>query len=457
MKISPLEKFRFCDKKIGFLGLGVSNLALISLMPRDAKIIIRSEKKIDSRLLPYRFSELELREGRGAFSRPEEHTLFLSPSVRRDRAELVPFKQAGVKFSSDAEVFFSDVASPVFAVSGSDGKSTTATIVSLLLTDKFKNPALIGNIGEAMTPSLNKRHDAYAVELSSFMLSYLRINALRAAITNITPNHLDWHRSFAEYRDTKLSLLKTAHERIICADDDVLESFLTRNEAFAVTCSRMSYRDMKRKYAAAVYYSRDDEFIYRDSVPILPIKKIRIPYSHNVDNFMTAIAMCDGYVSRERIAKVAESFTGLPHRAELFFSYGGVDFYDSSIDSTPARCANTLSALKRRCIVILGGRGKGLSYEPLGEALKKYATFAIVTGENAEEIASSIKGSCAFTVISDFTEAIRAATEMAKDGDSVILSPASTSFDKFKDYKERGKKFKDIITEIYSKRDKNLE
>ena len=191
MKMSPLENFRSCDKKIGFLGLGVSNLALLSLMPRDAEIIIRSEKKIDRGLLPSDFSRLELREGKEALTVPEEHTLFLSPSVRRDRAELIPFKQVGVKFSSDAEVFFSSVSTPIFAVSGSDGKSTTATIVSLLLSDKFKNPGLVGNIGKAMTPSLLEGHDAYAVELSSFMLSYLRINASRAALTNITPNHLD--------------------------------------------------------------------------------------------------------------------------------------------------------------------------------------------------------------------------------------------------------------------------
>lgn len=455
--MSPLENFRSCDKKIGFLGLGVSNLALLSLMPRDAEIIIRSEKKIDRGLLPSDFSRLELREGKEALTVPEEHTLFLSPSVRRDRAELIPFKQVGVKFSSDAEVFFSSVSTPIFAVSGSDGKSTTATIVSLLLSDKFKNPGLVGNIGKAMTPSLLEGHDAYAVELSSFMLSYLRINASRAALTNITPNHLDWHRSFAEYRDAKLSLLKTARERVISADDEISESFLIRNGAFAVISSRMRYRDMKRRYAAAVYYSRDDRFIYRDSEPILAIRDIRVPYDHNINNFITAIAMCDGYVSRERIAEVAESFEGLSHRAERFFSYGGVDFYDSSIDSTPARCASTLSALERRCVVILGGRGKGLSYEPLCEALRKYAVHAIITGENEEEIASSIKDSCGFTVISDFTEATRAAAGMAKAGEAVILCPASTSFDKFKDYKERGKKFRDIITEIYSKKDENLE
>lgn len=202
-------------KKIGFFGLGKSNLDLLQTLPLErCEIILRSEGKIDRGTLPRKLLLPKILDGERAFLDIREDVLFLSPSVRRDRRELSDAVARGVVFSSDAELFFENARAPIYAVTGSDGKSTTATLAEKLLL-KNRNALLVGNIGQPMFSSLSRNADCYVAELSSFMLSYITPKVRRAAITNITPNHLDWHSSFEEYKSVKLGIFREAEEKIL--------------------------------------------------------------------------------------------------------------------------------------------------------------------------------------------------------------------------------------------------
>lgn len=432
-------------RKIGFLGLGRSNLSLLGCLPLSGvKIALRSDGKIDRSKIPTYIGNPEIYEGKSALLGIDEDVLILSPSVRRDRPELLLARERGVVFSSDAELFFSQARGDIFAVTGSDGKSTVTAMCGELLRQKRSNLAVIGNIGVPMLPEITPCR-TYVTEISSFCLTYLNAKIRRGAVTNITPNHLNWHESFAEYRDSKLSLLTMADEGVISFDDGELRKAFTGREIFGVTSDRLHLGELKKLCRAEVYITRDENFIYRNGEVLLPVSCIRRREGHNVKNLMTAIALCDGYADSADALRVASEFSGLAHRAQVVASQDGVDYIDSSIDTTPSRTAMTLESLGRSAIIILGGRGKGLGYEALLPALKKYVRYAIVTGEDREKIAETAGGQIKTEVIADFAEAVQRACLLARRGDAVLLSPAATSYDAFSSFEERGLAFEKIV------------
>jgi UDP-N-acetylmuramoylalanine--D-glutamate ligase len=296
-----------------------------------------------------------------------------------------------------------------------------------------------------MLPSLEDPKEAYVTELSSFMLSYGKYRFFRGAVTNVSENHLNWHKDFSEYISAKLSVFRRAEETVLNADDNISAEFFKDASPFATLSSVFSYKELKKLYRSQVFYTAEEGFIRRCGDPIMAISDLKRKERHNLSNFLTALALTDGYVSRERIREVGEGFSGLAHRAELFLSLSGMDFIDSSIDSTPKRTAVTLESLARRVIVILGGRGKNLSYEPLKAPLSKWANLAIICGENGDEIEYAIRGCCKTLRATDPEEGARLALGLMKEGDTLLLSPASTSFDRYKSFEERGEKFKDTI------------
>lgn len=425
---------------VGFFGLGRSNVSLISCLPLDkCRITLRSDRRIDENDLPTGVRIGRILCGEDAARDIDEDVLFFSPSVRRDRAEFAEAKARGVIFSSDAELFFEEVKEPVYAITGSDGKSTTTTLTHLLLKAEGKRSRPVGNIGEPMVKNLSSNAECFVSELSSFMLEYLTPKAKAACITNITQNHLDWHRSFENYRKAKLNVAKMA-ERMVVFDDlsDIVK-------AQSIVSTRQSYKDLRRICAAKTYITVEGGYVCRNGERLLKVKNIRRREEHNIKNLMLAIAMTDGEVGLEAIDRVAGEFSGLPHRCELFFSRGGVDFIDSSIDSTPARTVQTLRSLDRPVIIILGGRGKGLEYNELIPALKKYARGAVIVGENAREIYGIVENCVRAEIVSSFDEAIIRGAELARSVGTLLLSPASTSYDFFRNFEERGDRFREII------------
>ncbi len=435
-------------RRVGFFGLGRSTLGVKEYLDSTyggLNYTLRCDREITAdegcgfgRVLC----------GDRAYSEPYEDVVFVTPAVRRDRDGLMRMKRCGVILSSDAELCIELAKIPIFAVSGSDGKSTTVALASRII-----DAPAIGNIGVAMSPILLKNDVRCSVaELSSFQLLWHRPRVKRAVITNISPNHLDWHRSYGEYISAKENLLKNAEERAFNLDCDVSRELLLRYPADVVYSTKQSAKEMIKAAKAEVYVGLNGDYIEVNGVKILHTGAIQLKTKHNIANLVCAIALTHGYADSEQILRVASEFRGLAHRCEKVGDHGGVCYLDSSIDSTPKRTATTLSALSGEWIVILGGRSKGLDYRELIEPLRVRARLAVLTGEcgrDIEQILCEAGIKCVYEP--DFRTAVELAASSARPGEGVILSPASTSFDCFRSYEERGEYFKSIIRKLHNK------
>lgn len=443
-------------KKIGFFGLGKSSLGMLEYFKEKydgISFVLRTDKRIPLSELRRALDFNEIYAGDCALENLGEDMLFLSPSVRRERFYDM---SNGIILSSDAEFFVENTSSDIYAVTGSDGKSTVTTLTSMLLENCYEKAYAIGNIGVPMTPLTDIPKNAAAVcELSSFQLMYFAPKTKRALITNISENHLDWHTSFREYISAKENILKNAQERIINADCEISMNIAKNYPIFALYSASKNYKNLQKTAKSENYIYLNCGCIELNGEKILDTDEIRCKSLHNIENFMAATAMCLGFPIKEHVTRVANEFRGLLHRCEEFAKVGGVRYINSSIDSTPKRTATTLTSLQGKLIVILGGRGKGLDYSPLLDPLKKKAKAVILTGDNGKEIEELIRLDPDFERLgilvayeSDFDAATKRAVQLAASGDTVILSPASTSYDRFSNFEERGIHFKSTVNKL---------
>lgn len=438
-------------KSIGLFGIGKSNLAvyryLIGKYP-DLSVTVRASAKSDIKDIRAK----RIFFGEECFFDIREDILFLSPSARRDVPELIEASARGVILSSDTEFFFSLSDSDVYAVTGSDGKSTTTHLTSLLLSKDYGAVIPAANSGEPLTPHLDDIHTAFVAELSSFQLMYETPHSVRALITNISENHLNWHKSYREYILAKSNILPNARERVLNYDSEIIRGLFEDYEAFGVYSRAFSYEKLKVLRKAEIYLTLRDGCILLNGAPILNTSDIRLPGIHNVENFMAAIALSLGHFDDKLLSDVAKEFSGLEHRRELVISDGGVDYYNSSIDSSPKRCVNTLNTFSERVVLILGGRSKGLDFSELIPTAINKARKIILTGEASPEIERAFlenkdyeNSGVKLFKFPDFYDAIDFAMKIAEPGECVLLSPAATSYDAFRNFEERGRAFKDYI------------
>lgn len=455
-----MEKFIYRGKEIkrvGIFGAGKSNLGVVRYL-RAHYPELKFTLRCDSARVPHEvlgaadFDRIYL----AAHSTDAlcEDMLFLSPTVRRDR--ITP--RADTVITSDAEFFFDKVSYPVFSVTGSDGKSTTTTLASLMLASDGARVPAIGNIGVPMTPQLDVKANRYAVaELSSFQLMSLKPHSRRALITNVSPNHLDFHASYEEYVRAKLNILADCEERVFNFDCGISRSVLQALPAYALYSMERGEEELRSLVSAEAYVTLSDGFVTVNGAKIFDTGLLKCKNRHTVCNFLAATALTHGYARAEGIRRVASEFSGLAHRCELVGIFSGVRYVNSSIDSTPRRTVTTLSSFDGRLIIILGGKSKGLDYRELYPALTEHAKHVILTGACRREIADALtaagyRGEFPITERPDFREAVLTAISLAKTGDTVILSPASTSFDAFSDFEERGRVFTETIRNHYYKR-----
>ena len=445
-------------RRVGFLGFGKSNKAIYDYLSEnygDLSFTVRTYEPIQKEI-----AASEYFHGADMLSHVTEDILFLSPSARRDNEMIAEAMSRGVMISSDAELFFSSMPENVFAVTGSDGKSTTTYLTSRILAGDFRDAVPCGNFGDPLTPHLADAEGyAYVTELSSFTLNYLAPKSRRALITNISENHLDWHSSFEEYAAAKMRIYENAEEIVLNYDSEITRNLAKDLDIHTVYSVSIGEKELRRRIEAKNYLTLEGGFIRSSGEEILNISDIALKGDYNISNFTAAIAMSLGYHDKRRIRDIARSFTGLPHRRELIGSFRGVKYYDSAIDSTPRRTAETLSCFDGRVIVILGGRSKRLDYAPLVDALKKKAKHIVLTGESASEILDAIISDGDFTrlgighaVIDDFIEAVIYSSSIASPGDTVVLSPAATSFDRFTNFEEKGRSFTDAVRRFAKER-----
>lgn len=433
---------------ICLLGYGTTNRAILDIISKSdltREITVRQNREISDTPMGVRIIE-----PKRAFENIYEDVVFASPSFRRDRVHFPD----GTILTSDTEIFFSESRDKTFLVSGSDGKSTVTTLTSLLLYPTFPELFTGGNLGRPIaTASL--KSDAFVLELSSFNLMYSTPNCKRAILTNVTPNHLDWHNDLYEYEECKSKLIYSTDEAIIPLSCPFNERLAESMDSFALVSTVHTGKELTARYHTKHTVTLEDGEIIIDGESILPISLVKRKEKHNIENLMSAIAMSLGYASNKRIREVAESFTGLEHRCESF-TLGGVEYINSSIDTTPERTRATLESLDKPVNIILGGRGKGLSLEPLTAPLIRYAKRISVYGEIADEIENHIECDTALSRIPHksfkaFREAIDDADENTRDVKAVLLSPAATAYGEFTDFTQRGRVFKDYLANKHSK------
>lgn len=456
--MNKLDEFKYnvAGKNITVIGIGISNLPLIKyLVSLGANVTACDRRSAED--LGENYTELEklgvkFNLGDGYLNNLSGDMIFKTPGMRYDVPELLKAKENGSIVTSEMEVFFEVCPSHIIAVTGSDGKTTTTTLIHKMMTDAGYKTWLGGNIGNPLLTDTEKmkENDWVILELSSFQLHTMRKSPEIAVITNISPNHLDMHKDYKEYIDAKKNIMLYQNEgdTLIVNADNQVTADIGKSANGAV-------KYFSRNGMADVYL--DGNIIKRGIVEILNIKDIKIPGMHNVENYMAAIAAVSGLVSKEVIVNVAKTFGGVEHRIELVRTLDGVKYYNSSIDSSPNRTINTLRVFPNKVIMIAGGKDKGIPYDEIGPALAEHVKVLILIGATSDKIQEALDAEINKTgngkdieVIraTSYEDAVNTARSRAHDGDVVLLSPASTSFDMFRNFEERGNLFKKIVNEL---------
>lgn len=472
--LQTVEKLRGVTATV--VGLGISNLPLIDFLLKHGVRVTARDGKMREALgdIP---EYLEARRiplfcGEGYLEGIHEQLIFRTPGLRPDKPALLAAVARGSVLTSEMELFLQLTPARVIGITGSDGKTTTTTLTGLFLERECQrtgkgNTFVGGNIGEPLLPRLEKMTaDDYAVvELSSFQLQTVTRSADIAALTNLSENHLNWHRDMNEYVLAKTNIFThTQNKRAVfnAENPDSVALLAGVSQPVTLFSSKKThfceFAPLLKKGDSAVY-ARDGVIYYatdRQEEALLEVSEIRLPGKHNLENYMAALAVTHGLVSRESILAVARKFTGVRHRLEPVRKLDGVRYFNSSIDSSPSRTQAALSALApEKPIVICGGADKGCHFEPLAESLCKHASAVVLTGQTAAVIHAALmncpdvqNGNLPVYREADFQKAVELARSVAKAGDIVLLSPACTSFDAFKNFEERGDRFCEIVRNL---------
>ncbi len=438
---------------VDILGIGVANRPLLSLLPRlGIHILSVRDRREPPREVLDEIRALGVRAvfGEGYLGGLSAPVLLRTPSLRPDHPLLRKAVEMGALLTTEIALFLALTPTDLFCVTGSDGKTTTAMMSAHLLKEAGRCTLLGGNIGRPPLGELPllKRGDACVLELSSFQLLDMDAPPGRSAITNITENHLDWHTDLCEYIAAKSRILGT-ETAVLNADCAACRALSEGRDAllFSLLPTPPSSRSLYLRGGRVLLYEEGKE------TPLFSEGDLRLRGRYNLLNAMAAVALTLDHVPPSILPAALSSFRGAPHRAEYVGTYLGVACYDSSIDTTPSRTAATLSSFHRP-VVLLGGRGKRVSQEPLAHALLSGASAAVLTGESAEEMEEAIRaydkeGRLPLYRSGDFRSAVLLAHERARAlGCDLLLSPAATSFDSFPDYAARGRAFAEILAEL---------
>lgn len=478
-----LEEYKeyICGKTCAVLGFGISNIPLVRfLLKLGAKVTVRDKKTKDELLA---LSEKEVSEMEKAGVRfilgaeyllgLSEQIIFKTPGLRYDKPEILSAIEAGSVLTSEMETFLCLCQAKIIAISGSDGKTTTTTLVSEMLKKEGKKVYLGGNIGAPLLSEIEKitPADFVVVELSSFQLHTVnrfsfdnKFCKIRfpdvAIITNVSPNHLDWHTDFEEYADSKRALYRYIREGgklVTNAECRKTLDFAQEAQTLGIDTEYFSSaNEVKRGcfLKDGIIYRADKNGVCK----VLDREDILLPGIHNVENYMAAISAVRDFVSDESIEYVAKNFGGVAHRMEFVREINGVRYYNSSIDSSPTR---TLAAIRsfpakydKRLVLIMGGYDKNIPFDALADDVCTRARAVLLCGNTKEKICAAIKKSVHYSekthiaLFDGFDEAVRCAHAIAKDGDVVILTPACASFDLFRNFEERGNHYKELVLKL---------
>lgn len=447
------------NKKIAFIGMGVSNFDAIILFLKnniDVTILDKKEKKnIGEKYEILKQLGANFVCGERYLDNLTQYDIVIrSPGMYFNDERLQKAIENGTVVTSEMELFFEFCPCKIIAVTGSDGKTTTTTLIAKILEEEGYSVHLGGNIGKALLCELKNIHplDIAVVELSSFQLLSLRKSSNIAIITNISKNHLDVHKNMEEYIKAKENIFihQNAFGKVILnKDNKICYSLKEKARGFVESFS------MKEKVLNGSFYDNQKKTLcYVKNGKIFEVLKeedILLLGKHNVENFLAAISATFNMVDIKSIKNVATTFKGVKHRLELIKKENSITWYNDSIATSPTRTMAALNCFDKNIILIAGGYDKNLPFDELANSILKKVKSLILMGSTADKIEKSIKNSKNFYdnfkiyKVKLMKDAVKKAKEIAENGDFVLFSPACASFDLYNNFEERGEDFKNLV------------
>ena len=441
-------------KTVTFCGIGRSHMPLMKMFQEQGAVVSARDKRTFEELgengKTLKDLGVELILGENYLQDLNQDIIFRTPGMRYPLPELEAARKRGAVVTSEMEVFFQLCPCKIYAVTGSDGKTTTTSIIAELLKAQGKTVHLGGNIGKPLLPEIQsiQPEDCAVVELSSFQLISMGESPDVAVVTNLSPNHLDVHKDMQEYIDAKKNIFLHQNgfsRTVLNAGNQITASFVPQVRGDCWMFSRGQAVDR------GVWC--DEEQIYVNGQPLMPLSQIKIPGWHNVENYMAAIAAVWGDVDPEVIRQVAATFNGVEHRAEFVRELHGVKYYNDSIATSPTRVmSGTLSLFPQKILMIAGGYDKHIPFEPLGPVVCDKVKTLILLGATAQKIQDAVQGaenykegSPEIIRVETMEQAVETAQAHAQPGDIVSLSPASAAFDLYPNFEVRGRHYKELV------------
>ena len=451
-------------KKVAFIGAGVSHKRCIEqFVELGAQVTLCDQKKSLDDFGDYADT---LRRLKVNLSLGEHYTdgfagqdiIMRTPGYEYYKPALQAALKAGAMVTSEVELFFEFCPCEIVAVTGSDGKTTTTTLISKMFEAAGRKVFLGGNIGAALLPQLaDVTSDAVAVvELSSFQLISMRRSPKVAVVTNVTPNHLDHHKDMQEYIDAKRNILlyqKQPCRAVLGYENEISRSMQADCKGKQVWFTRLHDTDN------GAFLRKEDGMLCmaEDGVvtPFLAQKDVKLRGLHNIENLLAAAAAVWGEVPVEAIRQVGSTFTGVEHRIEPVRTLDGVLYYNDSIGTSPTRTIAGLRSFDRKVILIAGGYDKHIPYEPLAPEIIAHVKNLVLMGATGPRIEQAVRECSGFDEAAlpiqhadNMQHAVELARAAAKPGDIIILSPASASFDLYPNFEVRGREFKKIVNAL---------
>ncbi len=449
-------------KKVAIIGLGVSNLPLLKYMyEKDAYVTVFDEKEKEE--IPRKLLERLQKYGANAFFGKEcfknlkgFDIIFRSPSCLPTRKELVEEKERGAIITSEIEMLMKIAPCKIIGVTGSDGKTTTTSLIYSILKKARYNTYLGGNIGIPLFTKIDEMrpNDILVLELSSFQLMGMKISPNISVITNITPNHLNIHKDYEEYIDAKKNIFKYQNENdylILNYDNEITRACKTQSK------SKVIYFSSKEKL--------DNGFIIDNGIikecedgirkHILNTKDVILRGNHNFENIASAFAATKTLVDQDTAIEAVKEFKAVEHRLEFVRELNNVKWYNDSVSSSPTRTIAGLNSFDENIVLIAGGYDKNLDYTPIAKPILKKVKTLILLGATSGKIFEAVKKeeekegkSINIYMSNTLEEAVNLAKKYAKSNEVVLFSPASASFDMFKNFAERGNIFKNLVNKL---------
>ena len=469
-----LKKYK--NKRVAVIGAGISNTPLINIL-LDAGISTtvcdrRSKEEIGEIATSFEKAGATLRLGEQYLNELTEDVIFRTPGLMPTTPALVDAVARGAVLTSEMEAFFDICPCKTIAVTGSDGKTTTTSIIAELLRNEGKTIHVGGNIGTPLLCRADemKPDDIAVIELSSFQLVTMKTSPNIAVVTNLSPNHLDVHNDMDEYIEAKSNIFMHQKESDIAVFN--LDNEVTRNYAKAAPADEVLFFSRRDKVTNGVYLKNGIIYESRNDTreEIMNADDIVLPGVHNIENYLAAFTAVLGIVSYETMRKTAMSFCGVKHRLEFVRELRGVKYYNDSVASSPSRTIAGLKAFtdkksgllpenhEKNLVLIAGGKDKGIPFDDLGKEVADRVKKLILIGATANDIHSAVE--CAINADLDnsyeleiircdsFEDAVDTTSKVAEVGDVVLLSPACTSFDMFNNFEERGNRFKELVNDL---------